>query len=69
MWKYKLLNKIFGWDYIQWRNPADQGIARVYRGFNGEVYYWRYKLTKLIDKIKKAEDVVWLTCEPNKFGL
>lgn len=69
MWKYKLLNKLFGWDYIQWRNTADNGIARVHLGFNGEVYYWRYKLTEVADKILEKEQVIWLTCEPKTFGL
>lgn len=69
MWKYKLLNKMFGWDYIQWKNNADQGISRVHIGFNGEAYYWRYKTTKLADKPNKSGEVIWLTCPASKFGL
>ena len=67
MWK--LWSKLFGWDYIQWKNSADQGIARVHRDRNGNVYYWRYKITKLADPIVNARDFLWLTCEPSKYGI
>ncbi len=64
---YKLLNKLFGWDYIQWRNTASQGIARVNKDGNGVCWYWRYKNTSLADVIKDKEQVIWLTCEPSKY--
>lgn len=32
---YKLLNKLFGWDYIQWKNTVDSGIARIHVDGNG----------------------------------
>ena len=65
MWK--LLHKIFGWDYISWQNHADQGVARVYRGGNGEVYFWRYKSTTLADQIRSPGEVLWLTCPASKY--
>lgn len=65
MWK--LLHKMFGWDYIQWSNSCAQGIARVYADHNGRVYYWRYKTTQLADEIKSPEQVFWLTCNPSKY--
>lgn len=64
---WKLCHKLFGWDYIQWSNSADQGIARVYVSYDGIVYYWRYKVTKVIDKIERSEQVFWLTCSSEKY--
>lgn len=66
---YKLLNKWFGWDYISWTNSADQGIARVHRSGNGQAYFWRYKGTHLAARIHKADQVIWLTCSPEEYGL
>jgi len=65
MWR--LLHTLFGYDYVQWKNFADSGIARVHVGGNGEIFYWRYKSTCVIDRIKNAEQVVWLTCQPSKY--
>jgi hypothetical protein len=64
---YKLLHVLFGWDYVAWRNSADQGIARVYEGKCGRVYYWRYRSTRLFDIIEKPEHVLWLTCDPSRY--
>lgn len=64
---YRLLHWLFGWDYIQWSNSAHQGVARVYVDGMGRVFYWRYKVTKLVDIIQKPEQVIWLTCEPDKY--
>jgi len=66
---YKLLNLIFGWDYIQWSNFSDRGIARVHLDGNGRIFYWRYKTTRVADEIKHAKQVLWLTCKPEKFGI
>ncbi len=65
MWK--LLHLMFGWDYIQWRNSADQGVARVRIDGLGRCYYWRYVGIGLADIIRDAEQVVWLTCRPQKY--
>ena len=62
-----LLNKIFGWDYIAWSNFADQGVSRVYKTQCGKVYYWRYRVTKKIDEILEPDQVIWLTCKPEKY--
>ena len=56
-----------GWDYIQWSNSCDSGIARVYKDRAGVVYYWRYRSSKVADRILKPEQVLWLTCEPKEF--
>jgi len=65
MWK--LLNFIFGWDYVHWKNSADQGIARVFRDASGRPVYWRYKITKVLDVIEEENQVTWLTCRPSKY--
>lgn len=65
MWK--LLNFIFGWDYIHWQNFAGQGVSRVFHDASGQPVYWRYKITSVLDVIEKEEDVTWLTCHPSKF--
>jgi len=67
MWK--ILNFLFGWDYIAWKNTADSGIARIRRDQNGNLFYWRYKATKVADPITKARDFLWLTCPPEKYGI
>lgn len=64
MWK--ILHALFGFDYVHWENSADEGIARVYI-YNGKVYYWRYKITNVLDEIKNPDQVVWLTCGSEKY--
>ncbi len=64
---YKLLNKLFGWDYIQWRNSAAEGIARVHKDGNDVSWYWRYKNINVADTIKSKDQVIWLTCSPGKY--
>lgn len=64
---WKLCNFLFGWDYIVWHNSADQGIARVRVDHNGNLYYWRYKSSKIADPITKVGNHLWLTCSPEKY--
>lgn len=64
---YKILNYLFGWDYISWNNSADQGIALVHVTEDGDIYYWRYKTINLLDKILKPDQVIWLTCHSSKY--
>lgn len=64
---WKLLHKLFGWDYIVWKNSAHSGIARVYVDRMNRVFYWRYRSTKVLDVIKRPEQVIWLTCSPIKY--
>jgi len=66
---YKIYNWLFGWDYITWENSAGQGIARVCRDKNGNLFYWRYKATNLPYPIISAKNHLWLTCSPEKYGL
>lgn len=64
---YKILNYLFGWDYIFWRNSCDQGVARVRKAPDDKVYYYRYRITSLIDVIERSSEVIWLTCKSDKY--
>jgi hypothetical protein len=64
---YRLKSWLFGCDYVAWSNFSDQGVAKVHVSPDGQVYYWRYRNTKVIDRIGKPSDVVWLTCKANKY--
>lgn len=64
---YKLLNKIFGWDYIYWANTADSGVSRVYKNADGVAYYYRYRSIALIDIIYSKTQVIFLTCSSSKY--
>lgn len=64
---YKLINKLFGYDYIAWDNGVDSGIARIMKGYDGVVWYWRYKSIKVFDVVRFKEQVLWLTCPPDKY--
>lgn len=65
MWKLK--NKLFGWDYVLWKNSADAGIARVIVFKDGTIGYWRYRITNVFDEINNPKEVHWLTCHPSKY--
>lgn len=64
---YKLLNKLFGWDYIGWSNSAADGVARVHVDGMRRVWYWQYKSIKATNIIEDPAKVIWLTCSPNKY--
>jgi hypothetical protein len=64
---YQACHWLFGWDYIAWKNSAASGIARVRVDNNGNVFYWRYKNTKVADPIRRAQDFLWLTCPAEKY--
>lgn len=65
MWK--LWHLLFGWDYVIWSNSVADGIARVHAGFGQGPWYWRYRRIHCADRIRSAEQVIWLTCEPSKY--
>lgn len=65
---YRLMHLLFGFDYVYWDNGVfGNGVARVFISGTGQVVYWRYKFTKVLDVIKHPKNVVWLTCEPEKY--
>lgn len=69
MWK--LLHKIFGYDYVHWKNTADRGIARVRTDGEGNPYYIRYKGIGILDRLDNSDyskaNIIWLTCSPTKY--
>lgn len=68
---WRLKHKLFGWDYVAWRNSAANGVARVYVSGEGKPYYWRYKFTKVLDPLDPPGPltrITWLTCPPSKYG-
>lgn len=65
MWR--ILNALFGWDYIAWSNSCDWGVARVHVAMDSKVWYYRYKSTRLIDRLTDPDAVMWLTCKPEKY--
>lgn len=65
MWKLK--NRLFGWDYVQWSNPYDAGIARVRIFKDGRLGYLKYRCMNIIDEITNPKQVNWLTCHPSKY--
>lgn len=66
---YRILNKLFGWDYVCWKNSCGSGIARIHIDKEGKAYYWRYKNTNLIDYLpaEHGQRITWLTCHPSKY--
>ena len=64
---WEVNKRLNGWDYILWANSCDSGIARVYKDQTGVAYYWRYRNTRVVDRILTPEQVLWLTCDPSKF--
>lgn len=64
---YKLLHKLFGWDYVQFEKGMYGGISRVQLDGMKRPWYWRFKSSKIGEIIRKPEDVIWLTCSPDKY--
>lgn len=58
---FRLYNKLFGWDYIQWSNFADSGISRIRVDAEGIPYYFRYSGVDIIDRLGTNREV-GLTC-------
>ena len=54
---YKIYNYLFGWDYIQWSNTCDFGIARVHVLPDGKVVFWQYRGISVLQQIVNSHDV------------
>lgn len=65
MWR--ILNKLFGYDYIVWNNGFKSGIARVHVNDDGVVYCYSNRMRSMIEKINSPDQVFWLTCKSNKY--
>lgn len=63
---YKLLHKLFGWDYIQFSSHGG-GVSRVQVDEMNRPWYWRWRFEGTAEIIRKPEDVIWLTCSPEKY--
>jgi len=62
---YKILNKLFGWDFVYWKNIATEGISRVRTDYYGEPYYI-WAINSRVRIITKSQ-VMWLTCKADKY--
>lgn len=64
---YKLWHKLFGRDYVYWNNGKGSGVSRVFNTLDGTTFYWQYKSTKVLGKVTRPSEVVWLTCSSDKY--
>ena len=62
---YKILNKLFGWDFIYWKNSASQGVSRIRTDYYGNPYYiWSVGVRV---RITVKDQVMWITCSAEKY--
>lgn len=65
MWR--ILNKLFGWDYIYWESSCNYGISIIRSSYqSGKPYYIKYG-SGIIVQVNDHNDVIWLTCHPSKY--
>ena len=65
---YKILNWLFGWDYVFWKNVWTWGISRVNTSKAGMLWYWTDDLLdKEATELFDPTEVIWLTCHPSKY--
>ena len=70
---YKILNFLFGWDYIKWSNYADEGIARIKTDADGVHYFTLYWITGCTATLEEyttgrgERKILWLTCKSEKY--
>lgn len=69
MWKLK--HWLFGWDYILIRFGTGHYRRKIVKTFDG-IYYinmdmLHYEPIKLTAETCKERDVMWLTCNPDKY--
>lgn len=63
MWR--ILNKLFGWDYVMGDRDHDVGSRRVRVDALGNPFYIRrFNLGR---RISSPDQVIWLTCHPSKY--
>ena len=70
--KWEILNKLFGWDYVNFTprtasyygSNINGGNYRLRIGYNGEVFFYMDgRAMSITDK----DSVIWLTCKPSKY--
>lgn len=64
---YRLWHYLFGWDYVHWSTPFNNGVARIHTAYEGRIFYWRYKTNDILDVITSPSQVTWLTCPPSNY--
>lgn len=64
---YKILNWLFGWDYIYLEDSYGQGISRVKKDAEGNPIYTPNFIFPRIEKIYNPDNVIWLTCSREKY--
>lgn len=65
---YKILNKLFGWDYVLFKDPQwlnRNCISSVSKTPNGDIVV--RDSCEDITLLKRMRDVTWLTCKPEKY--
>jgi hypothetical protein len=62
---YKILNKLFGWDYVYYKTENYEGIARIIVLPDKSVHFWH--LNNLINIEYKKMHIKFLTCTPDKY--
>ena len=71
MWR--ILNFIFGWDYVLWTTRYNYGISRVFVDHACNAYcFMKYNhpsfgREKGVAKIDGANKFIWLTCHHTKY--
>jgi len=62
---YRILNKIFGWDYIYVPHDEFPSVFRIKRNPDGIIYYER--VTGEIFIIECFDEFLYLTCRKDKY--
>ena len=62
---YKILNKLFGWDYIYWADTCASGISKVIVLPDKSVHFKYYE--RIVSVTDPGLIVKWLTCKPDKY--
>ncbi len=61
---YRLLHRLFGYDYVFWEGLFTSGIARLHLSGDRQPYYWVNGRARVINS---RDQVVWLTSSPEKY--
>ena len=62
---YRILNKLFGWDYIYWKSEDYDGISKIVILPDKTIHFWARGYLINIDN--KLVNIKFLTCTPDKY--
>ena len=67
---YKILNKLFGWDYVFWGHIAagTHGISRILKLPDGNYYICRHGYAYDDLNTQYELRLTYLTCDPSKYA-